>query len=243
MPDALGINREMIENFDESLESCRSCPRLVTYREDVARLRKKAYSNIEYWGRPVPPFRCSSRPRVWVIGLAPGAHGANRTGRMITGDSSGDWLYRAMHEAGLCSSPHSTDRFDGLELLSAEVTTVVKCVPPGNLPTPGERDTCMDHHMTDELKRIHGVPVIIFLGQFAYESWMRWSGAQLSLGNSGSKRKKFPTFRHGLELTLEYPWSCTVLTSYHPSQQNTRTGVLQWEPFLAVFRRAQELAP
>ena len=213
------------------ITSCRACPRLVTWREQVARDRRAAFHDDEYWGRPVPGFG-DPAARVLVVGLAPAAHGANRTGRMFTGDRSGDWLYRALHRAGFANQPIAASRDDGLRLRDAYVTAAVRCAPPANRPTPGERDQCLPH-LLGELELLDRVRVIVTLGAFAYEAvWraLRTSGLGLP-----SPR---PRFLHGLEVATP---RVTVVACFHPSQQNTFTGRLT-EPMLdAVFARAREL--
>ena len=159
---------------------CRACPRLVTWREEVAAVKRASYADQDYWGRPVPGFG-DPKATIAVIGLAPAAHGANRTGRMFTGDRSGDWLYRAMHRAGLATQPESVSRDDGLELTGAWVTAPVRCAPPANKPTPLERDTCAEW-LDAELALIPSIRVFVVLGQFAYQStWthLRHTGIEL----------------------------------------------------------------
>ncbi len=207
---------------------CRRCPRLVEWRERVAREKRAAYREETYWGRPVPGFG-DPAARVVVLGLAPAAHGANRTGRVFTGDRSGDWLFRAMHRAGLASQPISVHVGDGLELTDAWVTAAVKCAPPSNQPTPAEREACAGF-LREELALLGGVRVVVCLGAFGYRAAATHFGV-----------RPRPRFGHGVEVSGdgERP---TLLCSFHPSQQNTFTGRLT-EPMLdAVFRRAVELA-
>ncbi|MFT7597810.1 MAG: uracil-DNA glycosylase family 4 [Acidimicrobiales bacterium] len=205
---------------------CRACPRLVEWREEVAREKRAAYVDWDYWGRGVPGFG-DPHARVVVMGLAPAAHGANRTGRMFTGDRSGDWLYRAMFRAGFANQPESVDIDDGLVLAGAYVTSPVKCAPPANKPTPAERDTCRPF-LDRELEVLDG-RVFIALGAFAYQALCSYLGV-----------KPRPAFGHGVE--VEVPGVGTILSSYHVSQQNTFTGRLTEEMLDAVFSRAGELA-
>jgi uracil-DNA glycosylase family 4 len=207
--------------------SCRLCPRLVDWREQVARVRRASFADQEYWGRPVPGFG-DPRARIAVVGLAPAAHGGNRTGRVFTGDRSGDWLYAAMWRAGLANQPTSVAADDGLELTGAYVTAAVRCAPPQNKPTPTERTTCAPY-LKRELALLADVGVVLVLGQFAYQA----VATELGL-------RPRPRFGHGVEATL--PDGRVVLCSYHPSQQNTFTGTLTVAMFDAVFARAVELA-
>jgi uracil-DNA glycosylase family 4 len=225
---------------------CRRCPRLVEWRERVAREKRAAYQDEEYWGRPVPGFG-DPEARILVVGLAPAAHGANRTGRMFTGDRSGDWLYRAMHRAGLASQPESEGRGDGLELRDAWVTAPVKCAPPDNRPTPEERGNCRPYLEREVDLLLPRLRVVVALGGYAYRHVMR-----IFRDRGWEVPSPMPDFGHGLELELGPPaggsgggppGSLTLLCSYHPSQQNTFTGTLTEEMFDAVWERAVALAP
>jgi uracil-DNA glycosylase len=207
------------------IETCRACPRLVAWREEVAIEKRASYRDETYWGKPVPGFG-DPRARVYVLGLAPAAHGANRTGRVFTGDRSGDWLYRAMHRAGFANQPTSTDRHDGLKLRDAWVAAAVRCAPPDNKPLPSERDACLPF-LHREVAGLKGLAVVVCLGGFAYEAACGFW-----------KVKPRPKFGHGAEVDCG---EVTLLCSYHPSQQNTFTGRLT-EPMLdAVFTRAAQL--
>ena len=210
---------------------CRDCPRLVEWREAIARDKRASFRNDEYWGRGVPGFGDPSA-RILVLGLAPAAHGANRTGRMFTGDRSGDWLYRAMHKAGLANQAESTSKSDGLVLNSAWVTSVVKCAPPDNKPTIDERKNC-HRHLEVELQLLTEVSVVVCLGAFAYENACREFAVV-----------KKPKFGHGVEASGSTPSGrkISLICSFHPSQQNTFTGKLT-EPMIdAVFTRAVKLS-
>jgi uracil-DNA glycosylase family 4 len=205
---------------------------LVEWRELVARERRAAFRDHEYWGRPVPGFG-DPQARVLVAGLAPAAHGGNRTGRVFTGDRSGDWLFAALHRAGFANQPTSTGRGDGLCLTDAYVVAAVRCAPPANRPTPEERDRCLPF-LARELELLARVSVIVVLGGFAWDAL----GRVLASGASPLPRPR-PRFGHGVEVVTS---RATLLGCYHPSQQNTFTGRLT-EPMLDdVFGRARDLA-
>ncbi|MFQ5516106.1 MAG: uracil-DNA glycosylase [Acidimicrobiia bacterium] len=222
-----------LDDLADQIVACRRCPRLVAWREEVAANPRAAFRGEEYWGRSVPGFG-DPRPSVVVVGLAPAAHGANRTGRMFTGDRSGDWLYRAMHRAGLASQPSSIARGDGLTLRGAWVTAPVRCAPPDNKPTVAERDRCLPF-LRIELELLGPFAVLVALGSFAYTVALRLIGDA-----GGDVPRPRPRFRHGLEVPVaDGP---TVVASYHPSQQNTFTGRLTEEMLDGVFARAVELA-
>ena len=206
---------------------CRGCPRLVEWRETVAREKRAAFRDEEYWGRAVSGFGDESA-RIAVLGLAPAAHGANRTGRMFTGDRSGDWLFRAMFRAGLANQPESVTADDGLELRDAWVTSAVKCAPPDNKPTPTERDRCAGF-LTRELAALGGVRVIVCLGTFGFDAALRHFAV----------RPK-PKFGHGVEVEVDD--GPTLIGCYHVSQQNTFTGRLTEDMLDRVFARAVELS-
>jgi uracil-DNA glycosylase len=210
----------------EEVVSCRRCPRLVEWRETVAAERRAAYSSEVYWGRPVPGFG-DPAARLVVVGLAPAAHGGNRTGRIFTGDRSGDWLWAALWRAGLATQPESVTASDGLQAVGTWVTAVVRCAPPGNRPTPQERDNCLQY-LEQELALLP-VRALLALGGFAFEACCRLLGVT-----------KRPAFGHGVEVpTLG---GISIVCSYHPSQQNTFTGRLTEEMLDAAVRRAWALA-
>jgi uracil-DNA glycosylase family 4 len=219
-------HQERLDELAARIVECRRCPRLVEWREQVARDKRAAFADQEYWGRPVPGFGDPDAGLV-VVGLAPAAHGANRTGRMFTGDRSGDWLYAALWRAGFANQPTSVDRDDGLELTGAWITSPVKCAPPANKPAPAERDACRPF-IDAELELLVHARVVVALGAFG------WAEAARVLGFA-----RRPAFAHGAEATA--PDGRVLLGSYHVSQQNTFTGRLT-EPMLdAVFGRAREL--
>ncbi len=232
------------EDLEAEVIACRACPRLVEHRERVARDKRAAYADHEYWGRPVPGFG-DRRARLVLVGLAPAAHGANRTGRMFTGDRSGDWLYRALFETGFATQAESAARGDGLALNDAFITAANRCAPPGNRPTPAERDSCRDF-MERELELIDtadpGIRVMVALGQFAWDQTLRI----LRDRGAGVPRPK-PRFAHGGESIVgstgrdRFPRrDLVLLTSYHPSQQNTFTGKLTRPMLRDVFERARD---
>jgi len=221
-----------LARLGEQISGCRRCPRLVAWREQVARERRAAFADEEYWGRPVPGFG-DPRARLLAFGLAPAAHGANRTGRMFTGDRSGDFLYAALWRCGLASQPSSTARDDGLRLSGAWVGAAVRCAPPANRPTPAERELCLPWSLA-ELALLESLRVIVCLGAFAWDAALRMLDARAQ----APPVRPRPRFAHGAELAGE-PY--TLIGCYHPSQQNTFTGRLT-EPMIdAVLARALEL--
>jgi uracil-DNA glycosylase len=206
--------------------ACRRCPRLVAWREEVARTGRASYAGQVYWGRAVPGFG-DPEAHLVIVGLAPAAHGANRTGRMFTGDRSGEWLFGALHRAGFASQPTSTSRDDGLRLVDAYITAAVHCAPPANKPTPAERDACSPY-LARELAALRDAAVVVALGQFAWQAVATHDGL-----------RPRPAFGHLAE--AERGGGRTMLGSYHPSQQNTFTGKLTVPMFDAVFARARRL--
>ena len=219
-----------MDSFDElaaDVIDCRACPRLVAWREEVAALKRAAYRDWTYWGRPVPGFG-DPDARIVVVGLAPAAHGANRTGRMFTGDRSGDFLYASLHRMGLANQPNATDVDDGLVLRDTYITAPVRCAPPQNKPTPAERDACRPFLMR-ELALLSRARVFVALGAIGYGA----VAAELGM-------RPRPKFAHGLEAPA--PGGQTVVCSYHVSQQNTFTGRLTPDMLDGVFARALVLA-
>ncbi|HEX5903653.1 MAG TPA: uracil-DNA glycosylase [Actinomycetota bacterium] len=209
---------------------CRACPRLVDWRERVAREKTARFADQEYWGRPVPGFG-DPAARILVVGLAPAAHGGNRTGRIFTGDRSGDFLYASMHRAGLANRPTSVSLDDGLRLRGAYVAAVNRCAPPGNRPAPVERDTCLPF-LRREIEALERLRVVVALGAFA------WDGVLRALAKLGHRARPRPRFGHAAEAEVG-PFA--MLACFHPSQQNTFTGKLTPEMLDAVFARAKEL--
>jgi uracil-DNA glycosylase family 4 len=218
--------------LDREIVDCRACPRLVEWRERIATEKRAAFHDDIYWGRPVPAFG-DARARVLVAGLAPAAHGANRTGRVFTGDRSGDFLYASLFRTGFANQPTSVAADDGLELRDLIITAAVRCAPPANKPTPEERDACLPY-LGRELELLDRVRVIVVLGAFAYEAM----GRVLAAAGSPLPAPR-PRFGHGIEVPTA---RAVVLGCFHPSQQNTFTGKLTAPMIDAVFLRARELA-
>jgi uracil-DNA glycosylase family 4 len=227
VPKASSARRRSLAALTAEIVQCRQCPRLVAWREQVATEKRAAYADWPYWGRPVPGFG-DPAARVVVVGLAPAAHGGNRTGRVFTGDRSGDWLYSALWRAGFANQSESVSADDGLRLSGAYVLAAVRCAPPANKPAPDERDRCLPY-LRRELDLLADVRVVVVLGQFAY---------QVMAGELGVRPR--PRFGHGVEALS--PRGPVILCSYHPSQQNTFTGVLTQPMLDAVFVRARALA-
>jgi uracil-DNA glycosylase family 4 len=224
--------RRRLDDLEAEIIDCRRCPRLVAWREDVARTKRAAFRDEEYWGRPIPGYG-DPDARVMVLGLAPAAHGGNRTGRIFTGDRSGDWLFAALYRVGMANQPVSRSRDDGLRLIDCWVCAAVRCAPPANKPTPAERDNCLPY-AARELDLLPHVEVIVCLGAFAWDAALRL----LRLRGDPPPRPR-PRFGHGAETQIG---ALTLLGCYHPSQQNTFTGKLT-EPMIdAVLARARELA-
>ncbi|MDE3148679.1 MAG: uracil-DNA glycosylase [Acidobacteriota bacterium] len=222
-----------LQALNKRIIACERCPRLRAYCAEVARVRRRAYADWEYWGKPVPSFG-DERARVLALGLAPGAHGANRTGRIFTGDGSGDFLYPVLHEAGFASQPTSVSRDDGMKLNDLWISAVVRCAPPANKPAPEELRNCAPW-LDQEMALLTRLRVVVCLGRIAFDGLM---GHALRTGKLQS-RAGF-VFAHGAEYTL--PGGLAIVASYHPSLQNTNTGKLTRPMFLAVFKRARQRA-
>ena len=220
-----------LERVSAEVVACRACPRLVEWRERVAQEKTARFADQTYWGRPVPGFG-DPEARILVLGLAPAAHGGNRTGRIFTGDRSGDFLYASMHRIGLANQSESTASDDGLRLTNAYVVAVVRCAPPGNKPTPTERDSCLPY-LVRELAALERLRAIVALGAFA------WDGALRGLGGLGHRTRPRPSFGHGAEAEIG-PY--VLVGAYHPSQQNTFTGTLTPPMLDTVFERAVAIA-
>jgi uracil-DNA glycosylase family 4 len=222
-----------LAELEARVVACRRCPRLVAWREQVAREKRAAYAGEDYWGRPLPGFG-DPAARVLVLGLAPAAHGGNRTGRVFTGDRSGDWLFASMHRTGFASQPTSVHRDDGLALRDAWISAAVRCAPPANKPTPAERDACLPWTVA-ELGHLPELRVVVCLGAFAWDAALR---LRVAAGHPAPR----PRPRFGHEALFDDGEWLALLGCFHPSQQNTFTGRLT-EPMIdAVFERARAIA-
>lgn len=222
-----------LEELNRQVVVCRACPRLVAHREQVAREKRRAYMDWEYWGRPVPGFG-DPDARVLLLGLAPGAHGSNRTGRMFTGDSAGNFLFRTLYETGFASQPTSKSRDDGLKLTDAYITAAIRCAPPGNKPLPEEIRNCSPF-LDRELAGLKNVCVVVALGRIAFDTYLAYLKRRALL-----QSRKTYVFAHGAHYLM--PDGRTLLASYHPSNQNTQTGKLTRQMFNDIFREARKLA-
>ena len=222
-----------LEVLNNEVVVCGLCPRLVTYREQIAREKRRAYRDWEYWGKPVPGFG-DPNAKVLVLGLAPGAHGSNRTGRPFTGDASGNFMYPVLHRTGFASQPHATHCNDGLRLKDCYITAAVRCAPPQNKPLPEEIANCAPF-LEREIALLENVRVVVALGRIGFDAYLNYLKRQGVL-----KSKKEYVFGHGAQ--YEMPDGRILLASYHPSNQNTQTGKLTREMFTEIFRRAARLA-
>lgn len=222
-----------MDELHDAIAHCQRCHRLRTYCQEIARTRVKRYRDQEYWGRPVPGFG-DADARLFILGLAPAAHGANRTGRMFTGDEpggSGDWLYSTLHRFGFANQPESHHRADGLVLTGAYVSNVARCAPPGNKPLPAELEACRPY-LEQELTLLRRLKVVVVLGKVAFDTYVKLRRQQgYDLGR--------PAFHHGAQ--YRFDGLPTLLCSYHPSRQNTNTGVLTREMWDGIFARAQAI--
>jgi uracil-DNA glycosylase len=226
MPTWLTIlNRDVV--------ACTRCPRLVAYREQVARDKRRAYRDWEYWGKPVPGFG-DPKARVLVMGLAPGAHGSNRTGRPFTGDASGNFMYPVLYETGFANQPNASDRHDGLELKDLYITAAVRCAPPDNKPLPTELVACSSF-LDRELAGLENVKVVVALGKIGFDAYLNYLKRRGLLAS-----KKAYVFQHGA--SYETPDGKVLLASYHPSNQNTQTGKLTRKMFVEIFKRAAKFS-
>jgi uracil-DNA glycosylase len=219
-----------LDQLQLDIINCRRCPRLVRWRQASARKAPRRYVGMDYWAKPLPGFG-DPQARLLIVGLAPAAHGGNRTGRMFTGDRSGDWLYGALHAAGFANQPTSEHRADGLSLKDCYITAAVHCAPPDNKPSPDEFRRCR-RYLVEELKLFPQAKVVIVLGKIAFDSF--WTAA---LENGSVMPKPRPKFGHGAMFDLAPGWK--LICSYHPSQQNTFTGKLTRPMFQSIFERAR----
>ena len=226
-----------LRELEARVSVCRACPRLVEWREDVAVSKRKSFADQPYWGRPIPGWG-AAEPRILIAGLAPAANGGNRTGRVFTGDRSGDWLFAALHRVGLANQPTSTHAGDGLRLTGARLVAAVRCAPPQNQPTTEERDTCAPWFRRELELVLPTTQAIICLGKFGYDALLT---ALATVG--GTVPKPRPPFGHAVEHPIETPYGeVTVLGCYHPSQQNTFTGKLTESMLDSVLTRAKSIA-
>jgi len=223
----------LLSILNHEIVNCFRCPRLVAHREEIGRVQKRAYRGEQYWSRPVPGFGDPDAPLL-IVGLAPGAHGSNRTGRMFTGDRSGEFLYRALWQAGFANQPQSTSREDGLQLRDAYITAAIRCAPPDNKPARDEVLNCRPF-LVREMAILNHVRVVVPLGGIALDAYL----SVLQDAGSISSRAKF-RFAHGAEFHT-HPGGPLVLTSYHPSQQNTSTGRLTADMLHDIFKRARSI--
>jgi uracil-DNA glycosylase family 4 len=224
---------ETLQILQNEVASCRRCPRLREHCERIAAVKRRAYRECEYWGKPVPSFG-DPQARILILGLAPGAHGSNRTGRMFTGDRSGDMLYGTLYRTGFASQPTSASRHDGLTLHDIYITAAARCAPPGNKPTPEELRNCRPY-LERELDLLTNVKVVVALGKVAFDAYLDVLKAR------GAIRSRAPfVFGHNRQF-IAAPGQPLLVSSYHPSQQNTSTGKLTEKMLLAVFRRARKL--
>jgi len=224
-PWLIQLNAEVI--------ACTRCPRLVEYREKIAREKRRAYRDCEYWGKPVPGFG-DPKARVLVLGLAPGAHGSNRTGRPFTGDASGKFMYPVLHETGFASQPDALSRNDGLKLKDLYITAAVRCAPPDNKPLPQELANC-EYYLDREVDGLRNVKVVVALGKIGFDAYLNYVRRRWQLAS-----KKAYVFQHGASYKM--PDGKTLLASYHPSNQNTQTGKLTRPMFVSIFEEAARIA-
>jgi uracil-DNA glycosylase len=232
MPKNSGKSAQILAALNEEITACEKCERLRTYCAQVAAVKRRAYLDCDYWGRPVPSFGDPSA-EVLIVGLAPGAHGSNRTGRPFTGDGSGNFLYPTLYRTGFASQPESTARNDGMRLKGLWITSVVRCAPPGNKPLPEEMANCA-RFLDEEIAALENLRVIVCLGKIAFDGFTQHLLRMGRIAGRGDLQ-----FAHGAEYKL--PGEQTLLASYHPSLQNTNTGKLTEAMFLKIFRRAREL--
>ena len=222
-----------LTQLNAEIVACTRCPRLVEYRERIAREKRRAYRDCEYWGKPVPGFG-DPDARVLVLGLAPGAHGSNRTGRPFTGDASGKFKFPVLHETGFANQPNATDRNDGLKLKDIYITAAVRCAPPDNKPLPQELANCASY-LDRELEGLRNVKVVVALGRIGFDAYLNYLKRNGQLGS-----RKAYIFQHAAQYKV--PDGKTLLASYHPSNQNTQTGKLTRPMFVRIFKEAAKIA-
>ena len=234
----MGRSADSLSILNNQIAACTLCTRLRAHCTEVARVRRRAYADWEYWGKPVPSFG-DPGARVLALGLAPGAHGSNRTGRPFTGDGSGDFLFPVLHEAGFASQPNARTRDDGMTLSGLWISAVVRCAPPGNKPTPEEQRNCAPW-LDREMSLLRDLRVVVCLGRIAFDGLLDWARRADEMQPQTKLPRTRLVFAHGAEYTL--PGGLTVIASFHPSLQNTNTGKLTRPMLLAVFERARTLA-
>lgn len=226
------MTKDNLSLLNKEVVACTKCPRLVVYRQEVAVVKRRAYREWKYWGQPVPGFG-DPHARVLVLGLAPGAHGSNRTGRPFTGDASGNFMYPILYETGFANQPNATDRNDGLKLTDLYITAAVRCAPPDNKPAPSELANCAPY-LDREIEILSKVKVVVALGRIGFEAYLNY------LKRKGLLTSKKPfEFQHGAHYKM--PDGKTLLASYHPSNQNTQTGKLTKKMFTEIFLKAARL--
>lgn len=222
-----------LQRLNREIVACMRCPRLVEYRERIAREKRRAYMECHYWGKPVPGFG-DPDARVLILGLAPGAHGSNRTGRPFTGDASGKFMYPVLYETGFANQPNATDRNDGLELKDLYITAAVRCAPPENKPLPSELANCAPY-LDREIEGLRTLKVVVALGKIGFDAYLNYLKRRGQLAS-----KQAYAFRHGAEYRM--PDGKLLLASYHPSNQNTQTGKLTRPMFVQIFKEAARIA-
>jgi uracil-DNA glycosylase family 4 len=227
------MSKESLSQINREIIACTRCPRLVIYREEVAVVKRRAYRDWEYWGKPVPGFG-DPLARILVLGLAPGAHGSNRTGRPFTGDASGNFMYPILYETGFASQPNATDRNDGMKLHNLYITAAVRCAPPDNKPLPSELANCAPY-LDREIAALGRLKVIVALGHIGFEAYLNYLKRRELLAS----KREF-VFKHGAHYPT--PDGRILLASYHPSNQNTQTGKLTQAMFMKIFKEAAYLA-
>jgi len=233
VPAESQTDRSALDELNARIIACNRCSRLREYCIQIAATKRRAYARCDYWGRPVPSFG-DPQATVLIVGLAPGAHGSNRTGRPFTGDGSGNFLYPVLYKTGFASQPNAVSRDDGMRLSGMQITSVVRCAPPGNKPLPGELSNCAPY-LDEEIAALEYLRVIVCLGKIAFDGVLQHFRRTGKLTRRGEM-----LFAHGAEYAL--PGGLTLLASYHPSLQNTNTGKLTEEMFLRIFQRAGEIA-
>ncbi len=241
------MNAQWLTVLNREVIACTRCPRLVEYRQQVAREKRRAYRDWDYWGKPVPGFG-DPHARVLILGLAPGAHGSNRTGRPFTGDASGNFMYPVLYETGFANQPTATHRNDGLKLKDLYITAAARCAPPDNKPLPSELANCSEY-LDRELEGLKNVKVIVALGKIGFDAYLNYLKRQLAHPNVAKNAtlewgtrlsKRSYLFKHGA--SYEMPNGKVLLASYHPSNQNTQTGKLTREMFVKIFEEARMIA-